>query len=262
MKPTPDLSKWIYRPRPNSQARLRLICFPYAGGGASIFRTWPAHLPRNVDVWAVRLPGRENRLAETPHSRITPLIENLTALLRPHLTVPYALFGHSLGALVSFELTRRVRQEKLAVPVHLFVSGRQAPQIPESDPSIHHLPETEFVQQVKHYNGIPQAVFQEPELLQLMVPVLRADFAVNETYHYIPRDPLSCPISAFGGEHDATVPIDGLKAWQVQTTHRFKTRFYSGDHFFLRSAQKLLLYDLILDLASGQQGYGRSQEIG
>ncbi|MCB0191743.1 MAG: thioesterase [Anaerolineae bacterium] len=252
MKPTPDLSKWIYRPRPNSQARLRLICFPYAGGGASIFRTWPAHLPRNVDVWAVRLPGRENRLAETPHSRITPLIENLTALLRPHLTVPYALFGHSLGALVSFELARRVRQDRLTSPVHLFVSGRQAPQIPDPDPPLHHLPETEFVQQVKHYNGIPEAVFQEPELLQLMIPLLRADFAVNETYHYTPQTPLNCPISAFGGEHDATVPVDDLKAWQVQTTHHFKARLYAGDHFFLRPAQASLLRDIVLDLTTAQ----------
>ncbi|MCB0207836.1 MAG: thioesterase [Anaerolineae bacterium] len=252
MKPAPDLRKWIYRPRPNPQARLRLICIPYAGGGASIFRTWPAHLPNDVDVWAVRLPGRENRLTETPHSRIAPLIEDLTAMLRPHLTVPYALFGHSLGALISFELACRVRQEHLPSPVHLLVAGRQAPQIPDPDPPIHHLPEAEFIEQVKHYNGIPEAIFQEPELLQLMVPLLRADFAVNEMYRYTPRAPLDCPISAFGGEKDATVPVDDLRAWQVQTTHRFKARLYSGDHFFLRSAEASLLHDVMLDLTSVQ----------
>lgn len=254
VKSSPDLNRWIYRPRPNHQAQLRLICIPYAGGGASIFRSWPADLPNDVDVWAVRLPGRENRLSETPYSRIAPLVEALIGILRPYLTVPYALFGHSLGALVSFELARRVRQERLPSPVHIFVAGRQAPQIPDPDPPIHHLPEADFIEQVKLYNGIPQAVFEEPELLQLMVPVLRADFAVNETYHYTPQTALDCPISAFGGEQDTTVPIDDLKSWQVQTTHRFKVRLYSGDHFFLRTAQASLLHDMVLDLAPLQPG--------
>ena len=123
-------NSWIFGVRPNTQARLRLFCFPHAGGGASFFRSWIGTLPPDIEVCPVQLPGRENRLKERPFNQYTLLIQALAQALRPYLTVPFAFFGHSMGALVSFGLARQLRQQNEPLPVHLFASAYRAPQIP------------------------------------------------------------------------------------------------------------------------------------
>ncbi len=230
---------WVTRPKPNPLAHLRLFCFPYAGGGPSIFRTWPDDLPFQVEVCSIRLPGRESRLVESPFTRLSPLVQTLADVLHPYLNMPFAFFGHSMGALISFELARHLRQHGLDV-MHLFIA--------QSDPPIHQLPEPEFVEKLRLLNGTPEPALQNAELMRLLLPVLRADFAICETYTHLAESPLDCPISAFGGLQDSRVTHNGLAAWRDQTCRSFTLRMLPGDHFFLHSARASLLGALAQDL--------------
>jgi medium-chain acyl-[acyl-carrier-protein] hydrolase len=239
---------WIACRKPNPQARLRLFCFPYAGSGASIFRTWSDGLPADVEVCPVQFPGRGTRLMETPFTQLSPLVQAVAQALVPLLDKPFAFFGHSLGALVGFELARQLRRQSGVQPVRLFVSADRAPQIPRRDRPIHALPEGEFLEELRRLNGIPGKVLEEVELMQIMLPVLRADFAVYETYGYATEPPLNCPISTFGGLQDHRVSRGDLEAWRDQTSGSFSLRMFSGDHFFWNTTQPLLLQVLFQEL--------------
>lgn len=228
---------WIYLSQPNSQANLRLFCFPYAGGGTRIFRHWPNHLSNIVEVCAIRLPGRESRIKETPLTKLSNLVEVMTPNLLPYLDKPFAFFGHSMGALLSFEVAHQLRQNYGLSPAHLLVSGHRAPHIPDSEPPIHDLPEPEFLQEISRLNGTPDAVLKDRELMQLLVPVLRADFSILETYIYQPKKPLNCPITVFGGLTDPETNEIELEAWCQHTTHSFSRKMFPGDHFFIHSAE-------------------------
>jgi len=240
--------RWILRLQPQPQARLRLVCFPYAGGGASIYRTWPKGLSTEVEVWAIQLPGREARLNEPAPTRLEPLITTLADVLMPYLTAPFVFFGHSMGALISFELVRRLRQLSQQQPLHLFVSSRAAPQVPNPGPPIAHLPTTAFIAELRRLNGTPEEVLHHDELRALILPLLRADFEVNETYRYTPAPPLDCPITVFGGMEDVRIRKEDLAAWRAQTRSNCTLRLFPGDHFFLRSAQSELLRAIQQDL--------------
>jgi medium-chain acyl-[acyl-carrier-protein] hydrolase len=225
---------WIIRRRPRPQAALRLVCFPYAGAGASVFRTWPDALPGNVELLAIELPGRESRLKERAFDRLPPLIAALTDAVAPMLQAPFAVFGHSFGALVGFSFARELRRRSFPGPVHLFVSGRRPPQLPEP-PSMHELPDPEFLAGLRRLGGIPDAVFHDPEIMQLFLPILRADFTANETARTPHEPPLGCPISALGGLTDDRASAGELDAWRVQTTAAFEREIFAGGHFFLQT---------------------------
>ncbi len=237
---------WISFRKPGPKTRLRLFCFPYAGAGALIFRTWSDGLPGDVEVCPVQLPGRGTRLMERPFTQLSPLIEALAEALVPLLDRPFAFFGHSLGALVSFELARQVRRQYGMHPVRLFVSAGRAPQIPRRGPRIHTLPDREFLIELGRLNGTPSELLGHEELMEIMLPVLRADFALYETYFYSSEPPLNCPISAFGGLQDQRVSDSDLEAWRAQTGVSFSLRMFPGDHFFLK--QPLLLRALSQEL--------------
>ena len=238
------IERWIAFHTPKPQARLRLFCFPYAGAGASIFRTWSDGLPADVEVCPVQLPGRGTRLMETPFTEITPLVQTLAQALFPLLDKPFAFFGHSLGALVGFELARQLRRKSGIQPVLLIASADRAPQVPLRDGPIHALPEREFLVKLRRLNGIPATVLEDAELMQIMLPVLRADFAVYDTYGYTTEPPLNCAISSFGGLQDHKVSRSDLESWCDQTSASFSLRMFPGDHFFLNTAQPLLLQAL------------------
>ena len=244
----PALEPWITCRKPSPKARLRVFCFPYAGGGVSIFRAWSDSLPADVEVCPVQLPGRGTRLMEPPFTRLPPLIQALAQALFPLLDKPFAFFGHSLGALVSFELARHLRRQYAAQPVRLFISADRAPQIPNRDPAIHSLPEGEFLVEMCRLNGTPREVLEDEELRQIMLPLLRADFAVYETYGYSTEPPLNCPISAFGGLQDHRVSRGDLEAWRDQTSVSFSLRMFPGDHFFLNTTLPVLLRVLSQEL--------------
>ncbi len=235
-------------PYPNPQASVRLFCFPYAGGSSLIFRIWSNSLPQTVEVCPIELPGRGTQMKLAPVSRIEPLVEALAIALQPHLDKPFAFFGHSMGGLVSFELAHLLRREYNISPIHLFVSGRRPPQTPNPKPPIHALPEPEFIEELRRLNGTPKAVLENAELMQLLIPILRADFAVLETYVYAPKPILDCPITAFGGLQDEEVSCDELQGWRNQTNAAFSEQMFPGDHFFLHSEQSLLLQSLSQEL--------------
>lgn len=248
MQTTQICNSCVTCPYPNPQASLRLFCFPYAGGSSLIFRPWFNSLPKTVEICPIELPGRGTQMKLTPLSRLEPLVEVLASALLPHLDKPFAFFGHSMGALVSFELTRLLRREYDISRIHLFISGRRAPQIPDPDPPIHALSEPEFIEELRRLNGTPKAVLENAELMQLLIPILRADFAVLETYVYSPAPTLNVPITTFGGLEDSEVSSSELQAWQEQTNAAFSGQMFSGDHFFLHSAQSLLLHSLSQEL--------------
>lgn len=244
MTNTSTFKSWVTCPKPNPQANLRLFCFPYAGGSSLIFRKWSESLPSTVEVCPVELPGRGSQMKLAPFTRLESLVEALTLALKPHLDKQFAFFGHSMGALISFELARLLRKQYTLEPVHLFVSGRRAPQIPNTKPPIHTLGDSEFKEELRRLNGTPKAVLENAELMELLVPIVRADFAVLETYVYSYDPPLDFPIAVFGGLEDTEAKYEELEAWREQTNSGFSLQMLPGDHFFINSAQSLLLESL------------------
>lgn len=234
-------SPWTAGAKPNPRARVRLFCFPYAGGGAAIYRTWPSGLPAGVEVVPVQLPGRGRRLNEPAYTSTDEMIPVLADALLPYCDMPFVFFGHSMGATISFELARHLRREHELRPRQLLVSGRRAPHAPNPNPHTYNLPEPEFIRTLRELNGTPKEVTEHPELMELMLPLLRADFALSETYTYRPSEPLACPVSVYGGMQDEDVTREQLEAWREVTTGAFSLRFFPGDHFFLTSAEPLLL---------------------
>lgn len=241
-------TSWFAALARRPQASLRLFCFPYAGGGSIIYRTWVGQLPPSVELYVAHLPGRENRLIEPPFTNIYPLVEALAEAIPPYLDKPFAFFGHSMGAMISFELARLLRRKNGPMPSALYVSGRPAPQLPRSDSISYNLPEEEFKQKLQNLNGTPKEVLDHPEVMELLIPLVRADFSVVETYEYRPEPPLDLPLVAFGGLQDKAVPQERVEAWREQTSSSFRLWMIQGDHFFLNSSQRLLLYKLSQEL--------------
>jgi medium-chain acyl-[acyl-carrier-protein] hydrolase len=231
----------------------RLFCFPYAGGSAQVFRPWQRPLSAEASLSLVHLPGRAARLSETPFKDCRQLVKVLADEMISVLPTAFAFFGHSMGALISFELARELRRRGQPGPLALFVSGRPAPQIPDPDPPTFNLPEQEFVAELRRLNGTPKEFLANPELLEVFLPTIRADFELVETHSYEPEEPLACPIYAYGGLLDTSVPAADLKAWKEQTSGAFKVRMFPGDHFYLHSSQDLVhavkrdLLDLLLE---------------
>jgi len=218
-----------------------MFCFPYAGGGAAIFRSWATHLAVEADLTAVELPGRGGRIKEPAFRSMAVLVQQIADAIAPHTTSEFAFFGHSMGAMIAFELSRELRRRGLPGPRHLFVSGREAPQLPDTDPFTFNLPEPEFIKELHRLNGTPKEVLEHEELMKLVIPLLRADFELIQTYKYHNESPLPAPISAYGGLEDHEVSRDRLMPWKDQTESAFSLHMLPGDHFFLRSAQSDLL---------------------
>lgn len=250
---------WLARSRLNGGGRLRLFCFPYSGAGASVYYPWLTAFPAPVDVCPVQLPGRETRLSEAPFTELEPLVEAAGEALLPYLDRPFACFGHSLGALLSFELARYWDRHYGVRPIHLFVSAHPAPHVPETEPPIHALPDPVFVEKLRELNGMAEEILAHTELLQLLIPILRADFGICETYRYSDDTPLECPISAFGGIQDPYMGQADLEAWRVHTRAGFSVRMFPGDHFYLRDQGARVVEAIVRELARHPvwQGAGR-----
>ena len=243
--PTPE---WFTTLAPNPRARLLLFCFPYAGGGAGVFRQWPQHLPGSVEVRAARFPGRESRIREPPHTHLSTLLPDVARAICPHLDRPFAFFGHSMGAILSFELARLLRREFNVGPVRLLVSGHRAPHLPRTRPPTSMLPEAALIAELRRLEGTPAELLANRELLRLMLPLLRADFSVVDTYAYTHGEPLDCPVSTFGGLRDPEVRPEQLACWREQTRAEFTLRMLGGGHFFLHENAPLLLSYIRRDL--------------
>ncbi|RCX18345.1 medium-chain acyl-[acyl-carrier-protein] hydrolase [Anaerobacterium chartisolvens] len=239
--------KWIVNKKPNSNARIRLFCFPFAGGAASVFHSWISKLPEYIEVCSIQLPGRENRFSEKPYTSIGPLVDDLMKDIIDYFYMPYAFFGYSLGATICFELAQKLRQNMHPQPMHLFISGNTAPHIPDEE-IIHNIPQVQFIEKIRQYNGTPDFILNNKELMDVFIPILRADLELEETYRYSCCEPFEYPITVFGGEDDLEVSIEGLMEWNKYTTDRFSMKMFPGGHFFLREAQIPLLQCIVNEL--------------
>jgi len=233
--------RWASCQKRREKPGLQLICFPYAGAGASAYRQWADEFPEQIEVWVVHLPGRDQRISETPIRSLSCMVEATAAGLAPLLNAPFAFFGHSMGALLAFEIARLRRRAGLSLPAALAVSGHRAPHLPDPGPVIHDLPRQSFVAELIRLNGVSEGVDNQPELLEVLLPMLRADFAACENYRFVSEAPLPCPILAFGGAHDSEASVEQIAAWRKHTVGAFWLRIFPGNHFFLHTARRELL---------------------
>lgn len=224
----------LTRLRGASAPRLLLLCIPHAGAGAAAYRAWRAWLPSDVELGLVHLPGREARIAEAPARRMEELLPPLVEALVRDAESPFALFGHSLGALVAYELARRASSP----PRRLFVAGRGAPHLPAPWRDLHSRGDAELARAFQGLGGTPPEVLAHPELLALILPTFRADLEVASTYVHEPRPPLACGVTAFAGRSDPLAPPADVEAWRMQAAHGdFRLRTFEGGHFFLLERQ-------------------------
>lgn len=241
----------------NPRAALRLFCFPYVGGNAGIFATWPKSLPNDVEVWGIQLPGRQNRILELPFKRVSAAISELGTAISPLLDRPFSFFGHSMGAILGFEMTRWLRRHRKTMPITLFVSGRRAPQVPDTELQLHQLDDSSLVAAMRKFEGTPEEVLANQDLIQLLLPSLRADAELCETYEYVSEAPFSCPITAFCGTDDSQETLERMDAWREQTTGRFSLYPVEGGHFFINSSGERFLQLLRTELCESLSQNGR-----
>ena len=231
----PRSSPWILRRAPNPAARARLFCLPFAGGSASAWRDWGERLPSWVEVMPVELPGRGMRLGEPPIPALAPLVDAMLTGLAPWMDRPFAFLGHSMGALLAFEATRALRARGQRAPFLLAVSGYRAPHLPDPEPDLRALQGDALLERVRGLGGTPPEILASREILDLMLPVFRADFAVTETWTSPEEPPLALPLVVLGGLWDPRAPREAVEAWARHAAGPLRMAFFPGDHFFQRA---------------------------
>ncbi|MDW6066038.1 alpha/beta fold hydrolase [Streptomyces sp. FXJ1.4098] len=230
--------------RPN--AHHRLFCLPFPGAAASAFLPWADVLPLDVELWAVQLPGREDRFVEPPQTCFETLVDELADAIAPHTAdTPFALFGHSGGALLAFELARALRERGQPAPTRLFLSAEPPPDVPRSATKLHTLDDAELVQRLRTRGGTPPEIAENEELMELLLPVLRADFTWYETYEYRPGPQLESPVTAFVGHDDPIVGAEAVSGWRSHTTGSFEARGVTGGHFFVQDAMEEIVSHVV-----------------
>jgi medium-chain acyl-[acyl-carrier-protein] hydrolase len=246
---TVKTTPWVFGGRISPNARCRLFCLPHSGSGASQFFSWQKFLPPVLDICPIQLPGRENRLREAPLTQIHRIAEMLGAELMPYLDRPYILYGYSTGALIAFELARQLRRQKITPAVSLYALARPAPHLPQKKYPLHQLPDEMFLAELtQRFNGMSPLILQDRELMELLLPTLRADITALETYVYQPETPLECPIRVYGGSFDSTTTEDELRAWRIHTKSSFNLQILPGDHFFIRSNQQSIFQAIAAEI--------------
>jgi surfactin synthase thioesterase subunit len=239
MQPAPSpVNPWFPLRKPNPLTRLRLFCFPFAGGGAVAYNTWAQALPPGVELCAVQLPGRERRLLEPPFREIPPLLDALEPVMAPLLDLPFVFFGYSMGSRIALAYVQRLQAQGRPLPRGLVVAAASAPHIQYREP-YSKLSDERFIDVLRRYEGTPAEVFNHRELVEMLLPMLRADFSIADSL--LPAQPVSCPLSAWGADSDPHVIGDGLERWSELTTGEFRLRRFPGNHFFLRTARDELL---------------------
>jgi medium-chain acyl-[acyl-carrier-protein] hydrolase len=227
--------QWLVQEQ-GPHAEVRLFCLPYAGGGASTYHGWQGVAPRHIQVCALELPGRGRLIRSPPFSRLAPLVRALVTSIEAAPDYPFALFGHSMGGLIAFELARSLRERGGPQPAHLFVSATAAPCTPSTGSLVAGATDAELKKKLRDLNGTPEALLENEALMALILPTFRADFSVLETYQYREEPPLAVPITVFGGVSDPLVKPSDLDGWHRQSTGGSGLRFFPGDHFFVHSA--------------------------
>jgi medium-chain acyl-[acyl-carrier-protein] hydrolase len=247
--------KWFHVTSPRPGALLRLFCFHYAGGAAQMFKTWQQKIGSDIEVCAVQMPGRWSRIREAPLRSVAQMANAVAEVISPLLDRSYAIFGHSLGAAVGFELIHALAEKGARPPVRLFVSARNAPHRPGSIQPFHPLPDAQFIEALQdNYAALPREVLEDPDLGPIFLNVLRADLEAIETHRYTPRALFSVPITAMGGRRDQVISEAQLEAWGELTTGDHTLRMFDGDHFYIvpREDEAIGLIRKTLEAPSGR----------
>ncbi|PZG51953.1 thioesterase [Spongiactinospora gelatinilytica] len=240
---TTEQALWGRRFHPAPGGASRLICLPHAGGSAPFFLPVSQKLSARFDVVSVQYPGRQDRRHEPCVTDLVELARGVFEALGPWDGPPVALFGHSMGASLGFELARLMEAEAGVKPAHLFVSGRKAPSMPR-DERVHLLNDAGLLADVRRLGGADPRILGDEELLRMALPAIRADYRAAETYVYRPGPPLSCPITAFTGDDDPKVTVEEARAWSAHTTGAFELNVFRGGHFFLAQHQAAILENI------------------
>lgn len=230
-------SRWIARLRPLTAPRARLFCFPYAGGGAKTYVPLVPSIAESIEVCAIEYPGRGTRFGERPLVHMEDVASGLGQELQPWLDLPYAFFGYSMGAFVAFETTRWLRARSAPAPKALLVAAARAPHVVDPRPPTHALPDPAFIDGLRKLGGIPEEILVHADLLALLLPIVRADLKLTQTYRYADGPPLDVPIEAYAGNGDPLASAAEVDAWRAQTTAGFELNVLAGGHFFIQSAQ-------------------------
>lgn len=229
-------------------AKLNLFCFPFAGGGCAVFKYWQDSFCR-TNIYALQLPGRERRIREKPISDISKIVDQISDALQEKKNEPFGIFGHSMGALIGFETIRLLKKKDFPAPLVFFPSAFRAPHIANPNKPIHFLPRMQFIEELKTYGATPQALIDDEETMDLLLPMIRADFSIHERYTYYQDQPLACPIMVHGGKDDCKVSSNDLKEWKLYTASSFSYTEHEGGHFFLMENRNSLLNSINIQLA-------------
>lgn len=233
MNQTVNRDKWFLCRKPKAGAAIRLFCFPFGGGGASVFRSWPEAMGDNIEVRALQLPGREARFRDALVDSIEALTRDVVDALAAYQDKPYAIFGYSLGSLLAFEVSRELRRRGMRMPRHLFIGAAQAPQREPPHPAITTLSDADFIQKCEEYYQPEGEAWNNAELRELFLPVLKADIALCENYDYYQEEPLDCAVDVFAGDDDRATPLLETRYWTEQTTEKIGHHVFAGGHFFI-----------------------------
>ena len=234
-------NSWFSIFRPNPDAKLRMFCFSYAGGGTTTFRRWFHRLPSWVEIVAIRLPGREERLQDEIYTQMDTLINALQEVFLDYLDKPFVFFGHSMGALVSFNLAHSLSHANKKMPLQLFISSFKAPHRSSTTDNYHLLSDELLIQKLDLLNGTPRWLLNDPNAMKLFLPTFRADLKVCETYLFNEKKPLDIPFHVFGGDNDLLVDQKELQFWKQHTKSDFSLQLFSGGHFYLHSKSRVPL---------------------
>lgn len=235
-----ERSQSFFLKKPCLNDKIRIFCFPYAGGGASAYRNWGTYFPDYVGVYPVQIPGRENRITERAIIDMNQLVDKIVDAMCPYTDTKFLVFGHSLGAKISYEVCNRLREKGNNAPCHLIVSGSRAPHIPEPEP-LHHLKDADFIEAMKRYSGMSREFLENKDLLNLFLPIFRADFILDETYRFIKYENFDFPITALYGDHDQDSETETVEAWGKYTNSSFNKKVFHGEHFFIKTSENEVL---------------------
>lgn len=223
---------WFVRPQPKLAPAARLICLPYAGGSAATYVPWSRLIPADIELIALQPPGRGSRMAEAAHSHMEPLVTELMSVFAKVTDRPYVLFGHSLGSRVGFEVILQCQRNGLPLPAHFIASGSRAPHLSKRESPIHDLPDERFIEALRELDGTPEEVLDNTELIQWLLPLLRADFRIADL-HRASRTQIHCPLTVLAGTEDETVPAQDVEAWRELAAGQCDIQWVTGGHFFV-----------------------------
>ena len=239
-----ELDSWFVKYRYNKLAKLRLFCFPYAGGNAAVFSGWDTRFAADIDLFAIQLPGRGLRFSEPAISCLDSIVDTIIKGVAPYLDVPCMFVGHSNGALVAYEVARRLQEMGLRTPEHIVLSARRAPHLPPNTPITHGMTDEEFVEELGRYSYTPSAILNDPEALSVFLPMLRADFALGELYDFQCEPVLRSKASLFLGKKDDDVPKVDVIAWNDLLDRAADVVEFEEGHFFIHDEQSKFISNL------------------